>query len=385
MRLTQLQVKNWRNFHEIDFRLGQRLIIVGANATGKSNLLDVFRFLRDIASPQGGLSSAIDNRGGLSTIRNLNARNFNNGHVEILVTMEDRGEEWEYNLAIRQESAGRRRPVVAKEVVKRGGETILERPNKADDVDPVLLTQTHLEQIASNTSFRAVATFFEGIRYSHPSPQSIRHSSPTRTSSDAVGNGLIAEINATTERTRKSRLRKIQAALQTAVPNFESLRLEIDNAGQPHLVAAFKNWRKNPANQLETEFSDGTLRLIALLWAVLSQPRSEGILLLEEPEISLNREIIQQLPSMIASVQRGKDMQVIMTTHSPDLLDDEGVANEEVLVLTRGDENTQARLLSEFPKESGFVCSGILDRIEVDTGVCGARMTQMGRNPFPTR
>ena len=51
---------------------------------------------------------------------------------------------------------------------------------------------------------------------------------------------------------------------------------------------------------------------------------------------------------------------MIMTTHSPDLLDDEGVANEEVLVLTRGDENTQARLLSEFSKESGFVCSGIL-------------------------
>lgn len=360
MRLTKLQVKNWRNFHEIDFRLGQRLIIVGANATGKSNLLDVFRFLRDIASPQGGLSSAIENRGGLSTIRNLNARNFNNGHVEILVVMDDGGEEWTYNLAISRESSGLRRPTVAKEVVTRAGETILSRPNAADNADPVLLTQTHLEQIASNTKFRDVARFFEGIRYSHPSPQSIRHSSPTRTSSDAVGNGLIAEINATQERTRLACLKRIQAALQTAVPNFESLKLEIDKAGHPHLVAAFKNWRKNPANQLETEFSDGTLRLIALLWAVLSQPRSEGILLLEEPEISLNREIIQQLPSMIASVQRGKDMQVVMTSHSPDLLDDEGVASEEILVLTRGDENTQASLLSECSPESDFVDTGVL-------------------------
>ena len=155
-------------------------------------------------------------------------------------------------------------------------------------------------------------------------------------------------------------LKRINAALQTAVPNFESLKLEIDKAGHPHLVAAFKNWRKNPANQLETEFSDGTLRLIALLWAVLSQPRSEGILLLEEPEISLNREIIQQLPSMIASVQRGKDMQVVMTSHSPDLLDDEGVASEEILVLTRGDENTQASLLSECSPESDFVDTGVL-------------------------
>ena len=63
---------------------------------------------------------------------------------------------------------------------------------------------------------------------------------------------------------------------------------------------------------------------------------------------------------MIASVQRGKDMQVVMTSHSPDLLDDEGVASEEILVLTRGDENTQASLLSECSPESDFVDTGVL-------------------------
>lgn len=359
MRLSQLQVKNWRNFHEIEFLLGQRLIVVGANATGKSNLMDVFRFLRDLASPQGGLGAAIDSRGGLATIRNLNARNFNNGRVEIHAVLEDSGVAWTYNLAFTQEQAGLHRPIVAKEVVKRDGEIILERPNHDDEQDPALLTQTHLEQIASNSSFRELARFFGGIRYFHPSAQNIRYSALGRKSSDASGDGLIAEINATTEKTRLSRLKKIESALQTAVPSFESLKLEIDAAGQPHLVAAFRNWRPKSAKQRETDFSDGTLRLIALLWAVLSQPRSEGILLLEEPEISLNREIIQQMPSMIAAVQRGKDMQVIMTTHSPDLLDDEGVSAAEILVLKRGKEYTQGSLLSELEKESAFVDSGI--------------------------
>lgn len=53
MRISQVRVKNWRNFRDIEFSLDRRLFIVGANATGKSNLLDVFRFLKDIATPGG--------------------------------------------------------------------------------------------------------------------------------------------------------------------------------------------------------------------------------------------------------------------------------------------------------------------------------------------
>lgn len=368
MRLTQLQVKNWRNFQQIDFRLGQRLIIVGANATGKSNLMDVFRFLRDVASPEGGLSAAVGSRGGVGKIRYLNARNFNRSRVEILAVMEDDGEEWTYNLAIGQQDADTRQPVVAKEVVRRGDRTILERPDESDERDPALLTQTHLEQIASNGEFRAIARFFESIHYSHPAPQSIRHPTPARTVSDAAGDGLIAEISSTGEEERTPRLEKIEAALRTAVPGFESLELIVDRTGQPHLEAAFENWRKDPVKLRETEFSDGTLRLIALLWAILSQPGSSpagpgGILLLEEPEIALNREVISQLPAMIGSAQRGRNVQVVMTTHSPNLLDDEGIAADEILVLDKDKGSqyggTRASLLSDFPRESALVLSGV--------------------------
>jgi hypothetical protein len=53
MRLSRLLLENWRNFQKVDVALRERMFIVGPNASGKSNLLDAFRFLRDIADPRG--------------------------------------------------------------------------------------------------------------------------------------------------------------------------------------------------------------------------------------------------------------------------------------------------------------------------------------------
>lgn len=53
MIVSHIAVKNWRNFQAVEVDLRERQFIVGPNASGKSNLLDVFRFLRDIAKPEG--------------------------------------------------------------------------------------------------------------------------------------------------------------------------------------------------------------------------------------------------------------------------------------------------------------------------------------------
>ena len=60
MIVTKLILKNWRNFSSVDVALGDRVLLVGPNAAGKSNFLEVFRFLRDIAKGEGGgLQNAI--------------------------------------------------------------------------------------------------------------------------------------------------------------------------------------------------------------------------------------------------------------------------------------------------------------------------------------
>ena len=68
--ITKLTVENFKSFDKLEVELRPFNIIVGTNASGKSNFLDVFRFLRDIEAST--LESAIGIRGGGETLRNFN-------------------------------------------------------------------------------------------------------------------------------------------------------------------------------------------------------------------------------------------------------------------------------------------------------------------------
>ena len=347
MQITHVTAHNWRNFKNLDFAVADRLLIVGPNAAGKSNLLDLFRFLGDISRPGGGLAAALEARGGLSRARCLFARNNHKGELAIMVDLRDGEDEWRYELAIKGKKGGHNHPIVVREIVTRNGRELLSRPDANDDRDPDQLTQTHLEQISANREFRPIAEYFAKVNYFHLVPQMIRYPQAGGASPRVFGSSMIADMNATPVRTRQAWFRRIERALQSAVPGFETLRLEVDKAGQPHLIAGYRNWRRNPSEQNETDFSDGTLRLIGLLWTIISSPANGGVLLLEEPELSLNAAVVQKLASLLAMAQRGTSMQVILSTHSPELLDDEGIRPEEVLVLQVTSDATVANQLSE--------------------------------------
>jgi predicted ATPase len=86
MLVTRVKLTNWRNFQNVDVSLRERTFVVGPNAAGKSNFLDVFRFLRDVASGKGGgLQQAVAARGGVSKLRPLAARK--NPKIEIEVQL----------------------------------------------------------------------------------------------------------------------------------------------------------------------------------------------------------------------------------------------------------------------------------------------------------
>lgn len=358
MRFTHVAASNWRNFKSLDVPVGSRLFIVGPNAAGKSNLLDLFRFLGDIARPGGGLAYSLNTRGGMKKVKNLFARNSAKGRLVIDVQLQDGDDEWRYRLSVKGEGSGRNRPFIDEEIVEFNGEVILQRPDAADEDDRELLTQTHLEQISANHKFRPLAEYFAKVEYFHLVPQVIRD--PGRfgsTSGDVFGSDFIAQINEKPKKTRDAWLRRMQEALRAAVPEFETLSLEVDSAGRPHLAAGYRNWRQSPAHQNEADFSDGTLRLIGLLWTLVSAPKDGGVLLLEEPELSLNSAIVRTLPTVLAMAQRDKAMQVIMSTHAPELLDDEGVLPTEILVLEATAEGTVARMLSVIPEVAGEIAA----------------------------
>lgn len=349
MEFSHVHIKNWKNFRDLSFDVGHRLFIVGPNASGKSNLLDVFRFLGDIVATGGGLAQAVEKRGGLNKIRSLFSRQYPLPSID--VTMRDGEDEWRYVLVIRQENAGHRRVLVEEERVEFNGTILLNRPDENDNADAELLTQTYLEQKVTNKKFRKIADFLAQTRYFHPVPQVIRGlvGSDIR-SSDPYGSDFIRQISETPKRTQEARLKRVQSALKLAIPEFQDIRLKQDSMGVPHLEAAYKNWPAHAAWQNETQFSDGTLRLLGLLWTLTATPAEKcSLLLLEEPELSLHSALVSQLPEVLAEARRNAKgmVQVILSSHAAEVVDDDTVAPDEVLVLLPGKDGTKGCLLSD--------------------------------------
>lgn len=62
LKFSRLRLRNRKNFSAPDVALQDRMFLVGPNASGKSNFLDAFRFLRDLASSGGGFQEAVRKR-----------------------------------------------------------------------------------------------------------------------------------------------------------------------------------------------------------------------------------------------------------------------------------------------------------------------------------
>lgn len=341
MEFSRIQLTNWRNFVGCDIKLQNRTFLIGANASGKSNFLDSIRFLRDLVVAGGGLQRAVSTRGGVSAIRSINARNIT--YIAIDVELSDNNETiWRYQLEFNQDSAG---VLLHQERVWQRGQIVLDRPDQQDEQDKERLRQTYLEQTFANKDFRDVVDFFRSITYFHVVPQLVRD--PERSvgkQADPFGEDFLEQIAGVQKRSRQVRLRRITDALKLAIPQLEELDWERDDKGIPHLKGRYQNWRPRGVWQRETEFSDGTLRLIGLLWSLQD---GQGPLLLEEPELSLHPGVVRHLPQLIRNVQRKQKKafrQLLVSTHSRDLLTDEGIAADEIVLFQPMGEQTQISL-----------------------------------------
>jgi predicted ATPase len=246
---------------------------------------------------------------------------------------------WRYEVAFTQDN--NRNPRLTREVVCKSDQLILQRPDETDRADKLRLSQTALEQISANQSFRDIARFFESISYLHLVPQIIRNPGSLSEDGgvmDAYGRHFLERVAQTRANTRQARLDRIRNALLIAVPQMKDLRLEKDERGVPHLVGVYGHWRPKGTKQNEEQFSDGTLRLLGLLWAL---QEGEGPLLLEEPELSLHSGVVRRLAGLIYRMQKARRRQALVSTHSVDLLSDTGISGDEVLMLRPDVEGTR--------------------------------------------
>jgi len=349
MYITRLKLKNWRNFHEAEVHLTQTSYIIGPNASGKSNLLDVFRFLRDVCKPAGGgLQKAVKDRGGITKLRCLHARRDPEVKIEVFFDEhdDDPSSSLRYVLGFKSESKGTHRLLVSCEEVWQANRCILKRPDDDDEKDDRLLTETHLEQTRASAKFREIVDYFSRFTYLHLVPQLLKYGDKiggNRLEDDPFGQGFLESVAMCSVKIREARLKKINKVLSAVVPLFKELRFRKDEVtGKPHLEALYEHHRPHAGWQREDQFSDGTLRLLSILWSLLE---GNSLLLIEEPELSLHQAVVEQLPALIDRIQRTSKQrrQIIISSHSEALLSNKGIDSRSVVVLETTREGSISR------------------------------------------
>ena len=364
MYISRIRLNNWKNFQDVDVRLSERCFVIGANATGKSNFLDALRFLRDIAKQGGGLQAAVQMRGGVTKIRCLSARTHTNIRIEVDLNRDgERVPTWKYAIDFKHTGGGilKSRATILEEIVYNYQQQnyILQRTPQGQQEDSETLLYTHLEQVTSNYSFREIWETFQNLEYLNVIPQLVREASSIVLSSnkeDYFGRNFLKRLASLNQRVRDSYLRRINEVLSLAVPQLEQLSFVKDSMGIPHIEARYRHWRAQGSKQNEMLFSDGTLRLIGFLFAMLD---GTGIILLEEPESNLHSGIVVQIPAFVAKIQRERNRQVIITTHSYEILSNGGISANELIVLSPSSEGTTAKNAADVEEVKALLDAGL--------------------------
>ena len=365
MKLTHLAVTNWRNFAHIEFDMSSRLFVVGPNSSGKTNLLGALRFLGDIG--RRGLVAASEDLGGPD-------RYFRSGadSAAFVATFNDTQNSTEFALFLRLMSAG-------SESTKRGSDADqtfafpMTDPLTGEPNDRYLdvhqtITAGGKKPADEGESFPVedeeaqrtrVRQTLAGIRYIHPNPKKMLERAD-RYDPDH-GTGFFQHAGRFSDQQLDAVVDRIRPIMASVVPEIPNLSYQRMGLGTEVVFYSDTPVRGASGVYSHEQFSEGTLRLLGLLFDLATLPRDTSVILIEEPETFLQASVVRSLPSLLAEVAMDRDVQMIISTHSPELIDSELVLPSQVLMLRSENGETTGQLLSESndPRIKAAVSAGL--------------------------
>ena len=347
--ITSLRLVDFKNFADETLRVGPFTVIVGANASGKSNIRDAFRFLHGIGRGYtlaeiiggkygaGGQLESVPIRGATNEIIRISASpsglpvSPNPGFgLGIELTLEGTTVKYEVEVSSEIGKGGFR---VTYERLQIADETVYEKPrseygNRRVDLGTNHAIDIHLDRPAlvqvleslkvshsDREQIRSVLDVLASMRFPEFSPDRMRE--PAFSNQTLLGDwgGNLSTVlkDICANRERKSILIEwIRELTPMDVKNFE---FPADPSGRVHLVIRETDGCRISAYSA----SDGTLRFLAMLAALLGRD-SRGPYFFEEIENGLHPSRLHLLVDLIERQTAKGRVQVIATTHSPDLL-----------------------------------------------------------------
>lgn len=348
-RLRQVHIRNFKSIGQATVDLEPLTIFVGPNGAGKSNLIDALAFVGECLSDSVEL--AFKNRGGIGAVRRRSGGHPTHIGIRLIIDLPAH-QVADYAFEIAAEKG--ERFSVSRErcyVTPFMGESVAFEHRQGIFTKEIPGIRAHVASdrlalfaASATPEFRPLYDFLVGMRFYSIVPSELRKLQPPDAGDVLKPDGSnTAAVLKRIEDEDKDRYDRICSLLSAAVEGIKSA--EHRSVGQFETVQFRQDvGLKHPWTFDALNVSDGTLRMLGLLVAVY-QLGSATVLGIEEPEATVHPAVTEQILEVLQDASRLR--QILVTTHSPDLLDFRDVEDEQLRVVTNPGNATVVAPLAE--------------------------------------
>ena len=353
--LKRIAVRNYKSIRQADVRLGSFTILVGRNGSGKSNFLDALRFVAD--GLQTSLDHAISTRNG---VREILYREAESPHFSITLELElPKNQVATYGITVnaREEGSSRLDTELLRVRSEAGSDIghyhvengrVVESSIKHPP--PIRPDRLYLGNASGYPEFRPVYDVLGSMSFYNLDPDAMRVlQEPSSGELLRRAGGNVASVVARLDAKKPRVLERITQYISHIFPGLQSIeRIALG----PFETIQFKQKLPGSGDRLRRFFpwsmSDGTLRAMGSLLAA-SQFAGHGsrisLVGIEEPETALHPAAAGVL--MDALREAATHTQILITSHSPDLLDQADLSTDQILAVIAEEGETKIAPLDD--------------------------------------
>jgi predicted ATPase len=364
--IKRLYVDNYRCLVNFHLELQEITLLVGANGSGKSSVLDVLKAIRQLLSGKGMVAEPdVFPARSLTRWQDRSLQAF-----EVVVSLKDEGDAT-YRLEIEQERESRW-PQISLESLKvddkplfefRRGEVQLYRDDHTlGSQYRAYTSESALARVVPEPTNRRLTRFLDFMRGVSVCALDPKHfqaeSTDEETALQPDGGNFVSWYRHQIQE-RPDLILELLEALREILQDFHSIRLEKVGSETRAFMAEFKNGGKSYSLRLD-ELSDGQRELIAL-YSLICLAGEQDALFLDEPDNFLALAEIQPWLMALSDTCGTRPRQAVLCSHHPELIDYLG-GEAGILLKRESTGSITTRRLSEIPSNGGLKLSEIIAR-----------------------
>lgn len=357
--INQVSLRYYKSIGSCEVDLSDLTVLVGPNGSGKSNFVDSLNFVSDALNST--LDFAIRQRSGLAAVRKRSGGHPTNFAIKLRISLPS-GKNAMYSFQVGAAPDGSHK--VQKEYLSVSGDGIdiigfkYENGKKIESTEAISPNEIADDRLAlqimsSLFSIREVFDVLSGMRFYNIYPEDFRLPQPHDSGEYLLRTGKnIASVLRIMESQYPSEYLRIKEYLQQIVEQLEGIAHK--NLGPSETVEFFQRvaGQKNAWRFFASQMSDGTLRSLGILMALFqgSPTASSNVLLgIEEPEATIHPAACSIITDAIVEASRKK--QIVITTHSPELIDHPSIGIENIRIVRSDEGDTTIRPADRASKE----------------------------------